>query len=77
MKLAPEHHRPAQPSESGSAVIVILALLAVMVVVVTANTRTVNWLRNEVRLVDEHQTAQLAAGATNAPPANINRQPAP
>ena len=60
----PASHRP-RPSQSGFVVIVILAMLAIMAILVASNTRTVNWLRAEVRLVDQHQTARLAASATN------------
>jgi hypothetical protein len=45
--------------------ILIVVLLAIMVLLVTANTRTVYWLRAEVRLVDQRQTARLTASATN------------
>jgi hypothetical protein len=62
-------HLPAshlsRPARSGSAVIVILAMLGIMALLVASNTRTVNWLRAEVRLVDQRQTARLAASATN------------
>jgi len=60
----PASHR-SRPARSGSAVVVILAMLAIMVILVTSNTRTINWLRAEVRLVDQRQTARLAASATN------------
>ena len=49
----------------GSAVVIILAMLAIMTLLVAGNTRTVNWLRAEVRQVDRHETARLAASATN------------
>jgi len=55
----------SRPARSGSAVVVILAMLGIMALLVAANTRTINWLRTEVRLVDQHQTARLAASATN------------
>jgi len=57
--------RRSRPAQSGSAVVVILAMLAIMAILVASNTRTVNWLRAEVRLVDQRQTARLAASATN------------
>jgi len=60
----PASHRP-RPARSGSAVVVILAMLAIMAILVASNTRTVNWLRAEVRLVDQRQIARLAASATN------------
>jgi Tfp pilus assembly protein PilX len=65
MKIQPAQHRPARRPERGSAVVVILALLAILVLLVAANTQTVRWARAEVRLVDQRQTARLAAGAAN------------
>ena len=56
----------SRPARSGSAVVVILAMLGIMALLVAANTRTINWLRTEVRLVDQHQIARLAASATSA-----------
>jgi len=59
-------HRPRQ-SQGGSAVIVILILLCMMVIFVMANTATLNWLRQQVNLVDKHQTHRLAQSVTNQP----------
>jgi hypothetical protein len=70
MKTRLAQPRPARRPERGSAVIVILALLAILVVLVAANTQTVRWARAEVRLVDQRQTARLAAGAAH-PPAGV------
>ncbi len=67
MKMILSPSRPARPARQGSAVIVVLALLAVMVLLVAANTQTVRWTRQEIKLVDERETARLAAGG--APPA--------
>jgi hypothetical protein len=52
-------------SEQGSAVILILAFLAIMVLLVAANTKTVNLLRADVRLIDHQQAARLNASVTN------------
>jgi hypothetical protein len=58
--------------------IVILAFLSIMVLLVAANTKTVNWLRAEVRLVDQRQTERLAAGAASQVSAPISpTQPNP
>lgn len=65
MKIQPLPFQRSRTGREGSAVIVMLALLATMVLLVAANTKTVNWLRAEVKLVDQHQTARLAASATN------------
>ncbi len=73
MNLPSSNYPPARHTRQGSAVIVILALLGIMTLLVAANTRTVNWLRAEVRLVDQLQTARLAASATN----QVARPPAP
>ena len=56
---------PGPARQRGSAMILIVILLAIMVLLVTATTRTVYWLRAEVRLVDQRQTARLTASATN------------
>ena len=65
MKTQLLHSQRAGASRQGSAVIVMLALLSIMVLLMMANTRTVNQLRAEVKLVNQHQTARLAASATN------------
>jgi Tfp pilus assembly protein PilX len=59
-------HRPRQ-SQGGSAVIVILILLCIMVLFVMANTATLNWLRQQVNVVDKHQTQRLAQSVANQP----------
>jgi hypothetical protein len=59
MNISTLSNHPSRHARQGSAVI------AIMVMVVASNTRTVNWLRGEVRLVDKHETARLAASATN------------
>ena len=73
MNLPSTNYPSARPTRQGSAVVVILALLGIMTLLVAANTRTVNWLRAEVRLVDQRQTARLAASTTNS----AARPPAP
>jgi hypothetical protein len=65
MKIHRPHTRRTPNPQSGSAVIVILVFLSIMVLLVAANTRTLGWLRTEVRLVDQQQTARLAAGAAH------------
>ena len=67
MKIQIHTSGPARHSLSGSAVIIILAMLATMVLLVVANSRTNKWLRNEVKLVDQRETARLAASLTNQP----------
>lgn len=53
-------------STRGSATIVVLALLAIVVMLAAANLATTNWLRSEVKLIDQRQTARLAASVTNS-----------
>jgi len=65
MKTQLLYSRRTGASRQGSAVIVMLALLSIMVLLMMANTRTVNWLRAEIKLTDQQQTARLAASATN------------
>jgi hypothetical protein len=65
MKTQLSHARRGKKSRQGSAVIVILAMLGIMVLLMAANTVTVNSLRKEIKLLDQRQTARLAASATN------------
>ena len=60
--------RRPQNNQQGSAVIVVLVLLGIIVLLVGANTKTISWLRAEVKLTDHQETARLAASATNPPP---------
>jgi type II secretory pathway component PulK len=60
MKINPQLNR----SRRGSAVIVMLALLFMMVISVAANTVTVNWLRRQVKLVDQREVQRLAGHTT-------------
>lgn len=48
------------PESSGSAMMVMLAMLAIVGLLVVANTRTVNWVRAEVRLIDQRESAGWA-----------------
>ena len=61
------YHNPRRRRKSppGSAVVVVLAFLAIMVLLVASNTKTVNWLRAEVRLTDQRETARLGGSVTN------------
>ena len=59
-------HRPRQ-REGGSAVMVVMILLVIMLIFVMANTVTLNLLRRQVMLVDQHQARRLAQSATNQP----------
>jgi hypothetical protein len=49
----------------GSVVIFVLALLFIMVIFVAANTVTVNWLRRQVNVVEQHQIQRLAPASTH------------
>jgi hypothetical protein len=78
MKIQLPSSRPAPAARQGSAIIFILALLSIMLLLVAANTKTVSRVRQEVRLVDQRQTARLAASATNqVTGANSTNQPTP
>lgn len=58
---------PARPGaqSSGSAMMVMLAMLAIVGLLVVANTRTVNWVRAEVRLIDQRESARMGTSVTN------------
>ncbi len=78
MKINLPSSRSKSAPRQGSAIILILAFLGIMLLLVTANIKTLVWLRTEVRLVDQRQTARLAATATNQITGVIsNVQPAP
>ena len=63
------HLKSGRRAERGSAVLVVLALLAIILVYVAYNVRTLDLLRQDVRLVERQQLRRLAACArTNAPP---------
>ena len=51
----------------GFAVLIVLILLGMMVLVVAANMMTVNWLRTQVKIVDQHEIRRLAGSVTNQP----------
>ena len=55
--------------EQGMAVIVVIALLSIILIFVAGNLRTLQLLRNDLRLVEKQQTNRLSGiGAiTNAP----------
>ena len=53
-------------SQSGSAVLILLAFLTLMLIFVAATTRAVMMTRKELKLIEKHQMARLAA-ATNSP----------
>jgi hypothetical protein len=57
-------HR-VRKARGGFAVLIVLILLGIMVVFVAANTATVNWLKRQVTVVDQHQTRRLALVSTN------------
>jgi hypothetical protein len=46
---------------------IVMILLGIVLVFVMANTATLNWLRRQVVLVDQHQSQRLAQSATNQP----------
>ena len=65
MKIKFSISQRSHKSECGSAVLIILVLLSVMLLLVAANTLTVNWLRQEVKLVDKQQMKRFAPSSTN------------
>lgn len=52
-------------NERGSAVVVVLVLVCIMVLFIAANTATLNWLRNQLKVVEQQQTQRLNGHATN------------
>lgn len=67
----PRRARSARPnSERGSAVIVVLVLVCIMVLFIAANTATLNWLRSQLKLVEQQQTQRLNGHAPANPPAS-------
>ena len=65
MNISTLSNHPSRHARQGSAVIAIMVMVVIMAMLVASNTRTVNWLRGEVRLVDKHETARLAGSVTN------------
>jgi len=53
--------------ERASAVLVFMAILAVMLLVVAANLKTLNHLRDDLKLLERRQIQRLQASQTNAP----------
>lgn len=75
MTLTPPMSHCPLPSDRGFAVLVLLVLLSIMLLLVAGNTRTVNLLRQEIKLVEKRQVERLAFGATNQPPAANTAKP--
>ena len=69
--------RGSRPSQQGFAVFVVIVLLMMMVALAAANTATLNWLRHQVRIVEQRQTQRLGWASTNALPAalSVTNQP--
>lgn len=69
MKPMPFRRKRNRNSQHGSAVLVLLAFLALMLIFCAATTRAIFTTRKELKLIEKHQLARLAA-ATNSPPAS-------
>jgi hypothetical protein len=51
---------PARRRKCGSAAIVVMALLSIVLIYVAGNVRTLHFLTQEVRLVEQRQLRRLA-----------------
>jgi hypothetical protein len=69
MKPMPFCRKHNRHSQSGSAVLMLLAFLALMLIFCAATTRAIFTTRKELKLIEKHQLARLAA-ATNSLPAS-------
>jgi hypothetical protein len=58
---------PPRKSSDGSAVLIILVLLTILVALAAANTATLNWLRQRVKIVEQRQTQRLTSSSTHQP----------
>lgn len=52
--------------QNGSAVLVFIMLLAVMLILVTANSKALFHLHQEIKLLEQRQVKRLNASQTNA-----------
>lgn len=69
MKSMRSYRKRPRNSQDGSAVLVLLAFLTLMLIFCAATTRAVLITRQELKLIEKHQVARLAA-ATNSLPAS-------
>lgn len=65
MKIALSIVHRHRKADRGSAVIVLLTFLVILVLLAAVNIATLNWLGNQVKVVDKLETQRLATAATN------------
>ncbi|HTI98606.1 MAG TPA: hypothetical protein VL527_06850 [Dongiaceae bacterium] len=70
MKIRLNHASACRQSQSGMvAVLVVMIVLGLLLLLSAANVTTLNWLHQELKLVEKKQTqAAGSLAATNAPP---------
>jgi hypothetical protein len=51
-----------QSTKRGSATIVMMVLLSLMLIFVLANLKTLNFLKRELKLIEQHQELRLTGG---------------
>ncbi len=56
----------ARRKEQGMATLVLIILLAIMTILIMAEARALAHLREDIKLVEQHQIKQLANPATNS-----------
>jgi hypothetical protein len=58
-------HSPKHGQQNGSAVLVFITLLAIMMILVTANSKALFFLDQDIKLVEQRQIERLNASQTN------------
>jgi hypothetical protein len=56
---------PKRSQQNGSAVLVFITLLAIMMILVTANSKALFFLDQDIKLVEQRQIERLNASQTN------------
>ena len=64
MKISHSFFTPRR-RQNGSAVLVFITLLAIMVILVTANSKALFRLHQEIKLLEQRQVKRLNASQTN------------
>jgi hypothetical protein len=59
-------HSPKHSQQNGSAVLVFITLLAIMMILVTANSKALFFLDQDIKLVEQRQVERLNASQTNS-----------
>ena len=64
MKIFPSNFTE-RPRQNGSAVLLFITLLAIMVILVTANSKALFCLHQEIKLLEQRQVERLNTSQTN------------